>query len=62
MNFGLRHDPALVMVTATLTEEQSLDDARKALTEALADVVKNPPLRRTSIRSANACSRDSRTA
>jgi zinc protease len=43
MNFGLRHDPGLVMVTATLTQEQSLDDARKAMAEALADVVKNPP-------------------
>src|SRR5580658_2223452 len=43
MNFGLRHDPGLVMVTATLTQEQSLDDAKKAMLAAMEDVVKNPP-------------------
>src|SRR6202041_2406820 len=43
MNFGLRHDPGLVMVTATLTPEESLDTAKKAMLDAMTDVVKNPP-------------------
>ena len=43
MNFQLRHDPGLVEVTATLTQDQSLDAAREAVFKALADVVKNPP-------------------
>ncbi len=43
MNFGLRHDPGLVMLTATLTQDESLDEAKKAMLDALADVVKNPP-------------------
>jgi len=43
MNFGLRHDPGLVMVTATLTQDESLDEAKKAMKEALADVVAHPP-------------------
>jgi zinc protease len=43
MNFQLRHDPGLVEVSATLTQDQSLDAARDAVFKALADVVKNPP-------------------
>ncbi len=43
MGFQLRHDPGLITVSATLTPEQSLDDAKKAIFAALDDVVKNPP-------------------
>ncbi len=43
MSFQLRHDPGLVEVSATLTQDQSLDAARDAVYKALADVVKNPP-------------------
>jgi zinc protease len=43
MNFQLRHDPGLVEVSATLTQDQSLDAARDAVFKALADLVKTPP-------------------
>ena len=43
MSFQLRHDPGLVEVSATLTQDQSLDAAREAVFKALADIVKNPP-------------------
>ncbi len=43
MGFQLRHDPGLLTVSATLTPEESLDEAKKAIFEALADVEKNPP-------------------
>ena len=43
MGFQLLHDPGLVQVTATLTQDQSLDAARDAIYKALDDVVKNPP-------------------
>jgi zinc protease len=43
MNFQPRHDPGLVEVSATLTQDQSLDAARDAVFKALADLVKNPP-------------------
>ena len=43
MNFQLRHDPGLVEVSATLTQDQSLDAARDAVFKALSDIVKNPP-------------------
>ncbi len=45
MSFEQRHDPGLVFLTANLTDRQSLDAAKKALIDALADVVKNPPSR-----------------
>jgi zinc protease len=37
------HDPGLVFVSANLNKDQSLDTVRKALIDALADVIKNPP-------------------
>jgi zinc protease len=43
MGFQLRHDPGLITVSATLTPEESLDEAKKAIFEAMADVEKNPP-------------------
>ena len=44
-NMGSRalHDPGLITLTASLNNDQSLDAAKKALMDALADVVKNPP-------------------
>jgi zinc protease len=44
-NMGMRglHDPGLITLTANLNNDQSLDAAKKALMDALADVIKNPP-------------------
>ncbi len=43
MNAEQLHDPGLVFLTANLEKDQSLDAAKKALIDALADVIKNPP-------------------
>jgi len=45
MNFQLQHDPGLVVVSASLNKDQSLDAVRNAIYKALEDVVKNPPTR-----------------
>jgi zinc protease len=45
MGFQQQHDPGLVQISATLTQDQSLDAARDAIYKALDDVVKNPPTR-----------------
>ena len=45
MNFQLQHDPGLVMVSASLNQDQSLDAVRDAIYKALDDIVKNPPTR-----------------
>ena len=45
MNFQLQHDPGLVIVSASLNQDQSLDAARDAIYKALDDIVKNPPTR-----------------
>jgi len=45
MNFQLQHDPGLVIVSASLNQDQSLDTVRDAIYKALDDVVKNPPTR-----------------
>jgi zinc protease len=45
MGFQLQHDPGLVLVSATLNQDQSLDAAREAIYKALDDIVKNPPTR-----------------
>ncbi len=37
------HDPGLIMLSAGLNKDQSLEDARRALIETLEGVVKNPP-------------------
>jgi zinc protease len=44
-NMGARalHDPGLITLTANLNNDQSLDAAKKALKDALADIIKNPP-------------------
>jgi len=43
MGFRALHDPGLIILNASLSKDQSPDDARKALEAALEDVVKNPP-------------------
>lgn len=45
MGFQQQHDPSLVQLSASLTQDQSLDKARDAVFKALEDVVKNPPTR-----------------
>ena len=45
MGFQLQHDPGLLMVSASLNQDQSLDVARDAIYQALDDIVKNPPSR-----------------
>src|SRR6185503_17152304 len=45
MNFQLQHDPGLVIVSASLNQDQSLDAVRDAIYKALDDIVKNPPTR-----------------
>lgn len=45
MGFQLQHDPGLVMVSASLNQDQSLDAVRDAIYTALDDIVKNPPTR-----------------
>lgn len=44
-NMGDRalHDPGLITLTATLNKDQSVDAAKKALIDALADVINHPP-------------------
>ena len=43
MNFRGQHDPGLIMLSASLSKDQSLDEVRKRMIETLNDVVKNPP-------------------
>src|SRR4051812_36592368 len=45
MNFQLQHDPGLVVLSASLNQDQSLDVAREAIYKALDDVIRNPPTR-----------------
>jgi len=45
MGFQQQHDPGLVMVSASLNQDQSLDAARDAIYRALDDIIKNPPTR-----------------
>ncbi len=45
MGFQQQHDPGLVIVSANLNQDQSLDAARDAIYRALDDIVKNPPTR-----------------
>jgi zinc protease len=43
MGFQPLHDPGLIILTATLTNDQSLDAAKKALLDAMDNIVKEPP-------------------
>jgi zinc protease len=43
MGFSQLHDPGLVILSAALTNDQSLDAAKKALLDTLAGVVTEPP-------------------
>ena len=57
MNFQLQHDPGLVIVSASLNQDQSVDAVRDAIYKALDDVVKNPPTREEIDRVASQLSR-----
>ncbi len=43
MNFRGLHDPGLIMLSASLNKDQSLDEARKLLIETLEGIIQNPP-------------------
>ncbi len=43
MGFQLQYDPGLVMVSANLNQDQSLDKARDAIYKTIDDVIANPP-------------------
>ena len=43
MNFQELHDPGFVTATATLSNDQSLDDVRKTMMETIAAVATDPP-------------------
>ncbi len=43
MRYEELHDPGFVLVTATLSKDQSLDDARKTIIDTVASVVAEPP-------------------
>ncbi|HUQ72961.1 MAG TPA: insulinase family protein, partial [Planctomycetaceae bacterium] len=43
MSFRALHDPGIIMVSAGLSKEQSLDDVRKTIYETIEGVVKEPP-------------------
>jgi zinc protease len=43
MRFGQQHDPGLLEVSASLNKDQSLDEARKVITETLKGIVSEPP-------------------
>ena len=43
MGFQGRHDPGLITLSASLSNDQSLDQVKAKMLEVLADVVKNPP-------------------
>ena len=43
MGFQLQYDPGLVMVSASLNQDQSLDKARDTIYKTIDDVIANPP-------------------
>src|ERR1019366_3468706 len=43
MGYEELHDPGFVMVSATLSKDQSLDDARKTILDTVAGIVTEPP-------------------
>jgi zinc protease len=43
MNFRGQHDPGLIMLSASLSKDQSLDNVRDKMLQTLEDVVKTPP-------------------
>lgn len=43
MDYAEQHDPGFVMVRATLSKDQSLDDARKTMIDTIATAVTDPP-------------------
>jgi zinc protease len=45
MSVEMLHDPGLIMLNASLNQDQSLDDVKKALIETVEGVVNTPPTR-----------------
>jgi zinc protease len=45
MRFGLQHDPGLLEVSASLSQDQSHDDVRKTIGETLKGIITEPPTR-----------------
>ena len=45
MRFGAQHDPGLIEVSASLSKDQSIDAARKAIADTLKGIVAEPPTR-----------------
>src|SRR6185295_13140342 len=45
LGFQLLYDPGLVVASATLTNDQDLDKAKRALLDAVDGIVKEPPTR-----------------
>jgi zinc protease len=43
MSFRQLHDPGFVLVSAGLSDEQSIDDVRKIMTQTIESIVSNPP-------------------
>jgi zinc protease len=43
MSFRQLHDPGFILVSANLSNEQSVDDVRKTLINTLEDAIKDPP-------------------
>ena len=43
MNYEELHDPGVVIASATLSKDQSLDEARKTIVDTVASVVSEPP-------------------
>src|SRR5262249_32885099 len=43
MRFGMRHDPGLIEISAGLSKDQSIDEARKIIGETLKGIVAEPP-------------------
>jgi zinc protease len=43
MRAGMQHDPGLIEVSASLSNDQSIDEVRKIITETLKGIVSEPP-------------------
>jgi zinc protease len=45
MNYSEMHDPGLVLASANLSKDQSLEDVRKTILDTVASIAKEPPTR-----------------
>ncbi len=48
------HDPGLTTVSATLNDEQSIDEVRRVISDTISDLVRNPPTKEEVDRAKNA--------